>query len=120
MSRKPMTLRRLLLRAVLRTAVAAPAVALSLLWASAQMQAGVTAGPPAERPAAEGSPAQLVELHDCWTGAAPADMAGKFPGHVVATPAGGAPVWSARLVGPALEQAFGGADNGIVVHAFCR
>jgi len=35
-----------------------------------------------------GSVGDLVAKHDCWTGAAPADMEGKMPGHVVVTKAG--------------------------------
>jgi hypothetical protein len=66
----------------------------------------------------------LVEVHDCWTGSddMPADMRGKLPGHVVATPADAErPAYSAAMVGPALDQVFGAAaDTGLVVHAFCR
>ena len=29
--------------------------------------------------------ADLIAEHDCWTGAAPADMKGQLPGHVVVT-----------------------------------
>ena len=79
-------------------------------------------GPPprtvAERPDA-GSAAALSDAHGCWTRDAPADMAGTFPGHVVATVRGRA-VYSARLVGPALDEVFGDADTGLTVHAFCR
>ncbi len=63
---------------------------------------------------------RLVERHDCWSGAAPSDMAGKVPGHVVVTTPAGRAVYSARLVGPALDQTFGGDDAGLLVHAFCR
>jgi hypothetical protein len=65
---------------------------------------------------------RLVERHDCWAGDAPADMRGKFPGHVVVTRAGQArPTYGgARLVGLSLEQIFDGADHGLEVHAFCR
>lgn len=63
---------------------------------------------------------RLVERHSCWSGAAPADMVGKVPGHVVATTSAGRTVYSARLVGKALDQTFGGPDAGLLVHAFCR
>ena len=66
-----------------------------------------------------GSPAAVVARHDCWTGAAPADMVGRLPGHVVAT-VRGRTVYSARLVGPALDQVFGDVDNDLIVHGFCR
>ena len=61
----------------------------------------------------------MVARHDCWTGAAPADMVGRLPGHVVAT-VRGRTVYSARLVGPALDQVFGDVDNHLIVHGFCR
>lgn len=79
----------------------------------------VTATAP-ERPA--GGAAALVAAHDCWTGAAPADMEGVLPGHVVVTVAGGAgPEYRGeRMVGLALDQIFHGAPHGLVVHAFCR
>jgi hypothetical protein len=63
---------------------------------------------------------RLIEKHGCWTSTAPADMAGQVPGHVVASTADGRTVYSATLVGPALDQTFGGPDHGLVVHAFCR
>jgi hypothetical protein len=63
---------------------------------------------------------RLVERHGCWSGPAPADMAGQLPGHVVVTTSAGRAVYSERLVGPALDQTFGGPDAGLLVHAFCR
>ncbi len=71
------------------------------------------------RPPAKGSARWYIEEHDCWVGTAPTDA---IPGHVVATvgddvaPTYGGP----RLVGSALEQLFGGADQGLTVHAFCE
>ena len=99
--------------------------AVHLLLAPALVTAVAIAGwpetPPrtvAQRPA-PGSAAALVAEHDCWTRDAPADMVGQFPGHVVAT-VRGRTVYSARLVGPALDRVFGDADNGLTVHGFCR
>ena len=76
-----------------------------------------------ELPAESASPSRadrLVAKHGCWTDAAPPDMAGKLPGHVVASTREGRTVYSAALVGPALDQIFGKHDRGLVVHAFCR
>lgn len=75
--------------------------------------------PVAQRPDAVGSPTALIREHGCWTGSAPADMVGKMPGHVVVT-VGGKTVYSAKYVGPALEQIFAGKASGLTVHAFCR
>jgi hypothetical protein len=63
---------------------------------------------------------RLAERYDCWSDAAPADMEGRLPGHVVVSIANGRTVYSAALVGPALDQTFGGDDAGLLVHAFCR
>jgi hypothetical protein len=69
--------------------------------------------------------ARLVADHHCWTDRAdmPANMDGRMPGHVVVTTAA-APttaVYSAELVGPALEQVFTPyADADLTVYAFCR
>lgn len=71
-------------------------------------------------PAAEGSPRAVVEAHDCWAGAAPADMVGVIPGHVVVTVDQEVRYAGERMVGLALEQTFGGVDHGLVVHGFCR
>lgn len=73
------------------------------------------------RPAAEGSPADLVARHGCWSGEAPADMAGKMPGHVVATlPNGETRLGGSHLVNKALDQLFAGEDHGLIVRGFCR
>lgn len=78
----------------------------------------------AERPLAVGSPAQLVSEHDCWLGAAPADMEGKMPSHVVVTmKTDVAPIYTADAgtVADALGRVFGGKSHGIYkVHGFCR
>lgn len=74
------------------------------------------------RPNAVGSSAELLATNDCWTRRAPADMAGRIPGHVVVTRAGArAPVYAgARTTGAALAQIFDGVDSGLAVHGFCR
>ena len=74
----------------------------------------------AERPAVTGSPAALMAANDCWTGEAPDDMQGQFPGHVVVTVDGVARYAGERMVGKALVQIFDGVDHGLLVHAFCR
>ena len=82
----------------------------------------------ADRPVAPPAPTRaerLIETHDCWSGAAPADMKGVLPGHVVATRPGRQAVYSRRLVGPALDQLFAEPSDSagqprLVVHAFCR
>jgi hypothetical protein len=62
--------------------------------------------------------AGLMAKHHCWSGAAPAGVT--VPGHVVVTTHGHT-IYSARLVGPALDQTFvRGVDNGLVIHGFCR
>ena len=76
--------------------------------------------PTHDRPPAPGSPRDLIDRHACWTDEAPADMEGRFPGHVVVTRPDQRTVYSARLVGPSLEQVFDGADHDLRVHAFCR
>jgi hypothetical protein len=79
--------------------------------------APITTARPVERPVPLAE--RLSDRHDCWSGNAPADMAGEIPGHVVVTYEGRT-VYSAALVGPALEQLFDGTDHGLTVHAFCR
>ncbi|SDK80681.1 hypothetical protein SAMN05428985_106160 [Nocardioides sp. YR527] len=75
---------------------------------------------PADRPLAPGSPAALIQKHDCWSAEAPRDMTGRLPAHaIVAT--GPAPRYvDANLTGKALDQVFTGEDHGLVVYAFCR
>lgn len=70
------------------------------------------------RPHAEGSPAELIEQNDCWTGEAPADV--EVPGHVVISTVKGARIAGPRFVNMALEQIFEGTDHNLVVHGFCR
>lgn len=87
----------------------------------------VAVGPPgspgprhAQSPRSDSSVATMIRSHGCWSGPAPSDMAGKIPGHVVATAADGQLRYSSRLVGPALEQIFNGVDHHLTVYAFCR
>lgn len=73
------------------------------------------------RPQVTDSPAAIAAKHDCWTGEAPADMAGQMPGHVVvSTPNGDVVYGGPRLVSKALSQIFEGADHNLNVHGFCR
>jgi hypothetical protein len=64
-----------------------------------------------------GSPAALIEEHDCWTDEAPE---GVIPGHVVVSVAGDPQYAGQQMTERALEQVFEGVDHGLVVHAFCR
>lgn len=83
---------------------------------------GATTQPLADRTRApvEGSPAALIAEHDCWTGAAPADMVGVLPGHVVVIVDGVPQYAGQRMVGKALDQIFGDIDHGLTVVGFCR
>ena len=63
---------------------------------------------------------RLLDRHDCWSDRAPADMAGRLPGHVVVSSGAGAPHYSARMVGPALDHVFRGKHPAMTVHGFCR
>jgi hypothetical protein len=64
----------------------------------------------------------LLERHDCWTGAAPADMEGQVPGHAVVTWPGAveASYGGGRAVMAALTHVFGTERRGMIVHGFCR
>lgn len=72
-----------------------------------------------DRPLAEGSPAALIQAHDCWVGEGPQ---GVIPGHVVVTKGDAvAPTYGGpALTGKALAQVFDGVDNDLTIHAFCR
>lgn len=65
--------------------------------------------------------AYLVE-YDCWTGAAPPDMEGKFPGHAVVTwPGDKMPVYGGvRAVTAGLEHYYEHKHAELQVHGFCR
>lgn len=69
------------------------------------------------RPAVVGSAQQLVEVHGCWTGAAPT---GAVAHHAVVTVNGVARYAGQRMTDQAIEQAVFGVDRGLVVHGFCR
>lgn len=60
----------------------------------------------------------LIERHDCWTGKAPADV--DMPGHVIWQHPDGRTVYSARLVGPALDTIFADGNLPGRAVAFCR
>jgi hypothetical protein len=62
----------------------------------------------------------LVVEHNCWTGAAPLDMAGKIPGHVVVIADDEARHGGTKLVHKALQQTFEGVDHNLTVVGFCR
>lgn len=74
--------------------------------------------PSGERAATE----DLITAHGCWTGEAPADMAGKWPGGAVIRKANGVVSYTERpgLVDRALRQALDGEDTGVWAVAFCR
>lgn len=66
---------------------------------------------------------QLANEHSCWTGSddAPANAATAHPGHVVITwpHAEEASLGGSRAVSVALEHVFEGKHPGVQVHAFC-
>lgn len=66
------------------------------------------------------SPAHLIEANDCWTGEAPADMAGEIPGHVVYAAGADPKVGGAKMVGKAFGQIFEGEAHGLTIYGFCR
>lgn len=77
--------------------------------------------PPELSPQEDSAPSRaerLVERHGCWTGEAPPDV--DMPGHVVWQHPDGRVVYSARLVGPALDTLFGSGDLAGQAVAFCR
>lgn len=127
MTRKPVTIKSVAIKAAVKTIVAfcLAASALMLVSIEASTNAPGTVIPGATdgnygRPNAEGSPIDLVEKNKCWTGEAPAGVT--VPGHVVARLEGESlsKVYGAKVVGQALEQIFEGKDHGITVHGFCR
>jgi hypothetical protein len=119
--RKSQSLQGLLATAVLKTSLL---LAVAALWlGSEQVGNGVRAdaGAQVARPAASGSPRELIERYDCWTGQPPIDMVGKIPGHAVITIRGaGAAYVGTNGVGKALEHVFESQHPNIEVHAFCR
>ncbi len=79
---------------------------------------------PASRSGGSGEPSaaagRVLQRHDCWTGAAPADMQGRAPGHVVVTRADRVRYGGPRLVGVALRHVFEEPVAGLSVQGFCR
>lgn len=122
---KPRSLRASLVRAFLNAVVMTCSLAGGYLLVTA-VSPGITFAAPedpavVERPPAPGSPAALLAKHDCWTGEAPADMAGKWPGKAVVTVAGETRVYRTPVaVGTALDAAFGKPTEIETVHGFCR
>lgn len=119
-TRPTRTLRVMLLMAAVQAVVATVVIGGLLVasgWVPDQQEAAQTQ--PIQTLPAKGSPADLIQRHDCWTGEAPA---GVIPGHVVVTIDGHvAPTYGGpALTGQALDQLFGGKDAGLTVHAFCR
>ncbi|TQL69625.1 hypothetical protein FB381_3537 [Nocardioides albertanoniae] len=95
----------------------AAAIAVAALQLGADPEAG-RAQP--ETPLAPGSPAALIQQHDCWSAEAPRDMSGRLPGHAIVA-SGATPRYvGSDLTGKALDQVFAGDDHDLVVYAFCR
>lgn len=119
MNRKPRTFKQIMKMAVTKSLIAYIVVAIGFIFmASATDSQNST---PDNRPAAVGSPEQVMDAHGCWSGPAPSDMAGQIPGHVVVRKDGHDKVlYSHHLVGDALDQIFNGADNGLTIYGFCR
>ena len=81
--------------------------------------ATMTYAEPQPAPVVEPTRAEvLAERHDCWQGEAPEDV--DMPGHVVWQHPDGRTVYSARLVGPALDTLFGDGNLAGSPVAFCR
>ena len=97
-------------------ALAVAAMALFLAYVALDAPERVVA----DRAPVTTSPAYLLDQHgdDCWTGEQPADV--DFPGHVIWQHPDGRTVYSARLVGPALDAIFGDGDLQGDIVAFCR
>ena len=117
---KQRSLKRTMAMAVLNGALVAGAtggslVAFSAITPEVAIAPGVPS-PGAVQPVVPDRPQALMDEHDCWSGAAPKDMKGVVPGHVVTNRGLG----GTRMVGKALEQVFGAKDHGLVVYGFCR
>jgi hypothetical protein len=95
--------------------------AIVTLLALAYLTHLLTSGPDeiVSRPAVENSAAAMLATHGetCWQGEAPDDV--EMPGHVLWTYPDGETVYSARLVGPALETTFGDGNLPGRPTAFC-
>lgn len=120
--RKPVSLRRNLIRALLTPVLILGFGAAGYAAASHLPMTGVMA-PHQAVPTAPAEPSRaevLIKKHDCWTGEAPADV--EIPGHVVLTLKNGKTVYEGSLgVEAALQHIFDAPLPGIKeVHAFCR
>lgn len=72
---------------------------------------------PIDRPNAEVAPITLLEEHpECWQDGGPAAV---LPGHVIWRHPDGTTVYSAKLVGPALDTLFADGNLPGVAIAFC-
>lgn len=121
MNRKPKTLAQTMGLALAKSVVAFALVAIGFVTMAhaANVQAlDSESGAADGKPLAVGSPAQILDTNDCWTGSAPADV--KTPGHVVFRTDGDARLGGPKAVGQALEQIFDGVDHGMTVYGFCR
>ena len=109
-------------RAVFITAiVAGVAFVLSAMPRVAEVMPSEDGSVQVEKPNAKGSPVWFVEKYDCWTGEPPADMVGKFPGHVIVTEGGRTFRGGPTKVATALDHIFEGKPTEIeTIHAFCR
>lgn len=113
---------------IVRNAAAVAAVGVLVAVAMVAWSVGATMRPRQDndrqtslRPQAVTSADSLIAVHDCWTQDAPADMAGKVPGHVVVVLPNGDTVYGGRrLVAKALGQVFDGEQHGLSVIGFCR
>jgi len=118
------TLGYLMERAVLKTVVL---LTVALVWmGSVEIGHGYAETESDERielarPAASGSPRELIARYDCWTGNPPLDMVGRIPGHAVITIGYGPPTYvGTNGVDQALQHVFEKRHPNIDVHAFCR
>lgn len=91
-------------------------IVVGVLAAAAVLNSASNDTVPTDQSLAPGTPAYLVERHDCWTGAAPA---GVEAGHVVVTRDGRTVYGGRALVEQAIAQHFYGVDHGLTVHGFC-
>jgi hypothetical protein len=123
--RRPTSLLALLVRALLAPFVA---IAVGYAVASASAMPPVVGAAPSESAgtALESRTAPsanvLLEQHGCWSGPAPADMAGMVPGHAVVTWPGdrGATYGGQRAVDAGIAHVFEGRFSDLTVHGFCR
>lgn len=113
-----MTLRRVLERAIARALIACSLVAVLFTFVAHDVAIPGVWTPPEhtvdfDRPSI---PERMAAEHGCWT-----EGDHGLPGHAVITRDAhrGPEYVGPRLTGLALEQAVGGIDHGLRVHAFC-